>query len=230
MAKIKFGALAEDARGKIAGVVYSRNQFGAYIREKVSPVQPSTVRQTEVRETLTALSKRWFDTLTDAQRLAWIAFAKVTPVPDVFGNPNLLTGLNAYIRLNGVLRNAGEAIIDTPPADLAAVGLITAAVAMAAGLATASLTFTATPLAAADFLYISATQGLTAGRFFFKPFYRFIGLSNAGQASPFTAGPIYTTKFGSMIEGSAVGWKIQVLNSTNGALTPGIHARSIVAA
>ena len=112
MAKIKFGALAEDARGKIGGVVYSRNQFGGYIREKVSPVQPSTARQTIVRERVTSITKRWFDTLTDAQRLAWIAFAKVTPVPDVFGNPNLLTGINAYLRLNGALLNAAENVCD----------------------------------------------------------------------------------------------------------------------
>ena len=230
MAKIKFGALAEDARGKIGGVVYSRNQFGGYIREKVSPVQPSTARQTIVRERVTSITKRWFDTLTDDQRLAWIAFAKVTPVPDVFGNPNLLTGINAFLRLNGVLENAGEAAITSPPADLAALGLATASVAMGAAGATASITFTATPLAATDFLYIWATQGLTAGRFFFKPFYRFLGVSGAGQISPFTAGPIYTTKFGSMIVGSAVGWKIQVMRSTNGALTPGLTVRSIVAA
>lgn len=230
MAKIKFGALAEDARGKIGGVVYSRNQFGGYIREKVSPVQPSTARQTIVRERVTTITKRWFDTLTDAERLAWIAFAKVTPVPDVFGNPNLLTGINAYLRLNGVLLNAVEAIIDTPPANLASVGLETASVAMASGAGTAAVTFTLTPTAGTDRLYLWATQGLTAGRFFFKPFYRFLGVSTIASASPFAAGTLYTDKFGTMIVGSAVGWKIQVVRNTNGAVTSGLTVRSIVAA
>lgn len=230
MAKIKFGALAEDARGKIGGVVYSRNQFGGYIREKVSPVQPSSARQTIVRERVTSITKRWFGTLTDAERLAWIAFAKTTPVPDVFGNPNLLTGINAYLRLNGALLNAGETIIDTPPSDLASIGLETLSVPMASGAATAAVTFTITPLGANDMLYIWATQGLTPGRFFFKPFYRFIGVSTVAGVSPFAAGALYTTRFGTMIVGSAVGWKVQVLRDSNGAVTSGLTIRSIVAA
>ncbi len=230
MAKIKFGALAEDARGKIGGIVYSRNQFGSYVREKVSPVQPSTVRQTIVRERVTTLSKRWFTTLTEAQRLAWIAFAKVTPVTNVFGNPILLTGLNAYLRLNGVLTNAGEPAIDIPPADLAITALNTATVAMAAGAGTAAITFTDTPLPANHTLYLFATQGLSSGRFFFKPFYRFVGVSAPVEISPFAAGGLYTAIFGTMIVGSAVGWLIKVSRNNSGALTSGIHARAIVAA
>ncbi len=230
MAKIKFGALAEDARGKIGGIVYSRNQFGGYVREKVSPVQPSTALQTIVRERVTTLSKRWFTTLTNDQRISWIAFAKVTPVTNVFGNPILLTGINAYLRLNGTLLAAAQAVIDDPPSDLAVISLTTATVAMSRGAGTANIIFTATPLGANDMLYIFATQGLSPGRFFFKPFYRFIGVSAAAEISPFAAGPLYGARFGTQITGSSVGWLIKVLRDNSGALTSGIHFRAIVAA
>jgi hypothetical protein len=138
MAKIKFGALAADARGKIDGVVYSKNQFGSYIRQKVSPVQPQSERQTLVRERQTTLSKRFSTVITVEQRQAWRGFATVNPVPDVFGNPQALTGVASYVRLNQVILNGGGSIIDTPPADLEVPGLFSiSGVAFGAGVATA---------------------------------------------------------------------------------------------
>jgi hypothetical protein len=306
MAKIKFGALAEDARGKIDGIVYSRNQFGAYARQKVSPVQPQTARQTLVRERMTTLSKRFSTIISEADRLAWNAFAKVNPVVDVFGNPQALGGISAYNRLNGVILNAGGTIIDTPPADLAvnglesmtaaatAVGAATAVTASAiaanvltltfaahpyvigsqlalttfaglgaflngntvtvltfdathitaafvhadvaaggAGLATevngVVLTFGASPLGAAEVLYIWASQGLSAGRQFFKPNLRFIGVSAAAAATPYQAGVQYSAKFGSLIVGTAIGFLVGVCDPAKGAVTPGIFARVVVA-
>jgi hypothetical protein len=230
MAKIKFGALAQDARGKIDGIVYSRNQFGAYARQKVSPVQPQAFRQTLVRERLTSLSKRFSTVITDSQRQAWNAFAKVNPVVDVFGNPQALSGISAYVRLNAVIENAGAALIDTPPADLSVTGLLSMTAAAAAGAATLGITFTATPLGAGLELYIWATQGLNAGRQFFKPNLRFLGVSAAAQASPFAAGTLYTAKFGSLISGSAIGVLVGVCDPTKGAVTPGIFQRVVVAA
>jgi hypothetical protein len=230
MAKIKFGALAEDARGKIDGIVYSRNQFGAYARQKVSPVQPQTARQTLVRERMTTLSKRFSTVISEADRLAWSAFAKVNPVVDVFGNPQALSGISAYNRLNGVILNAGGTRIDTPPADLEVTGLLSMSVAASAGGGTLAITFSVSALGAAERLYIWASQGLNSGREFFKPSLRFIGVSAAAQATPFAAGALYTAKFGSMIQGTAIGVLVGVCDRTKGAVTPGIFARVIVAA
>jgi hypothetical protein len=138
MAKVKFGALASDARGKIDGVVYSKNQFGAYIRQKVSPVQPQSPRQTLVRERQTTLSKRYSTVITEAQREAWRGFALTNPVPDVFGDPQALTGIASYVRLNQIILNGGGTIIDTPPADLEVPGLFSmTAVGYAPGVAVA---------------------------------------------------------------------------------------------
>lgn len=133
MAKIKFGALAADARGKIDGVVYSRNQFGAYIRQKVSPVQPQTDRQLLIRERMTTLSKRFSFVLTQILQLAWKSFAASTPVSDVFGNSQLLSGIQAYDRVNLVRMNLDEDPADTPPSDLAITGLTSLAVVADAG-------------------------------------------------------------------------------------------------
>jgi len=55
VAKIQFGNIVADARNSVGGVVYSRNTWGAYIRQKVSPVQPRTPRQNEMRANLAEL-------------------------------------------------------------------------------------------------------------------------------------------------------------------------------
>lgn len=230
MAKIKFGGLATDARGKIAGVVYSANQFGAYIRHKVSPTQPRSARQTLVRDRLTGLSKAWASDLSDAARAAWNAFAKVNPTRDVFGNSQSGTGINAYLRVNGMLMNLGEDRIDAPPPDLLVTGLTDVSIAMAAGAGTAAITFAPTPLDPNYLLYVWASQGLTPGRSFFEPFARFLVASDPGQATPFAAGPAYVDKFGAMVPGSAVGWWICVADIVKGGVTPGLFVRTIVGA
>jgi hypothetical protein len=49
MAKIKFGMMMTDARGKLGGHVFSKNRSGAYVRTKVTPVNGQTTAQTGVR-------------------------------------------------------------------------------------------------------------------------------------------------------------------------------------
>lgn len=45
MAKIKFGMMMTDARGKLGGQVFSKNRSGSYVRTKVTPVNPQTTTQ-----------------------------------------------------------------------------------------------------------------------------------------------------------------------------------------
>jgi hypothetical protein len=118
MAKIMFGALATDVRGKIAGIVYSKNQFGGYVRQKVSPTQAPSARRTLVRERLTGLAKAWRNDLTPAQVAAWNSFAKANPVTDVFGRAQNTSGIQKYVTQNANIINAGGTRIDDPPASL----------------------------------------------------------------------------------------------------------------
>src|SRR3546814_20356183 len=59
MAKVKFGALMTDARGKLGGHVFSKNRAGSYLRTKVTPVNPQTSYQTSVRALFGAISPQW---------------------------------------------------------------------------------------------------------------------------------------------------------------------------
>jgi len=66
--KIKWGAIVVDGRNKIGGHVASKNRAGAYLRTKVTPVNPNTGYQAGVRNTLSTLSSGW-RALEEAQRL-----------------------------------------------------------------------------------------------------------------------------------------------------------------
>ena len=72
MAKIKFGMMMTDARGKLGGQVFSKNRSGAYVRTKVTPVNPRTAAQPLSRSILGTLSASWSG-LTEVQRRSWNA-------------------------------------------------------------------------------------------------------------------------------------------------------------
>lgn len=116
MAKVLDPLLSGDARGSLGAMTASRNRSGAYLRRKVSPVQPRTHLQQLQRYSLQYVNKQ-FQSLTAAQIADWNDFAVANPRPDVFGNAVARTGLNWFVALNSRLFYAGISIITTPPTD-----------------------------------------------------------------------------------------------------------------
>lgn len=116
MAKIKFGMMMTDARGKLGGQVFSKNRAGAYVRTKVTPVNPQTALQQEGRELLGSLSQQW-GLLTQAQIDEWNQAVDEWKTTDVFGDIKKPTGKNLFVKLN-MVRNRyfpTEGILLTPP-------------------------------------------------------------------------------------------------------------------
>lgn len=230
MAKIMFGSVATDARGKIAGIVYSKNAAGAYVRQKVSPTQSLTSRRGLVRERVTNLSKYWSATLTPAQVLAWNSFAKNNPVSDIFGRSQTLSGIQTFVRLNGVILNVGGTQIDDPPPSLTITGITSLTPTATAGTPSLSIAFGPSPLEADCKLNVFATQQLPTGRTFAKPFLRWIFASAAAATTPANVLSAYTAKFGSLVAGSRIAIKANVVNEATGAQTTGLYSMITVAA
>lgn len=230
MAKIMFGSLATDARGKIAGVVYAKNAAGAYIRQKVSPTQSLTARRGLVRERVSSLSKYYSGQLTASQVDAWNSFAKNNPVTDVFGRTMTLSGIQTFTRLNAVILNAGGTQIDDPPLDLSITGISSITATAAAGTPAFSIAFGPSPLASNHKLSVWATQQLPVGRTFTKPFLRWCAVSGAAATTPYNFLTAYTDKFGALVAGSNIGVRVQVVRTDTGALTTGLYQLVNVAA
>ncbi len=115
MALIKLGGLAQDVRGSLNGTTFSRNRGGAYVRTKVSPVQPVSDYSSRSRAIFKDLSQRWATTLTAGQRAAWIAWAAVHPIINVFGDSIIMSGIAAYQAINRRLGEIGATYLDDPP-------------------------------------------------------------------------------------------------------------------
>jgi hypothetical protein len=221
--KVQWGLGIADARGKVGGHTASANRSGAYIKRKVTPVNPRTTHQGTARSIFGGFSQTWAG-LTNGERSAWNAFATSQPVRNIFGVSKRLTGLQMYVRLNTNITNAGGTAIAVPPFSLDITGLtsVTGVATVAAGG-----TLTITPLPAAlgtnELLYIFASPVMAPGISFVKNQLRFIG-TLADGAGPLSIKTKWTTRFGTFpaVAGGNIWVETATINSVTGAVSTGI--------
>lgn len=103
------------ASGSVAGLTYSHNAGGQYIRARSTPTDPNTPQQQAVRAAVASLVSLWKDTLTVDQRAAWDLYADNVPLIDVFGDPKFRTGINHYVRSNVPRIQAASPRVDDGP-------------------------------------------------------------------------------------------------------------------
>ncbi len=111
------GSGAADS-GKVGGVVYSHNRYGAYTRTRVNPTNPATSRQTTIRTAFGNASKAWRSTLTAVQRTAWTAYANGTPIINRIGQSILLAGNAMYTACVSLRVQLGLATVTAAPVDV----------------------------------------------------------------------------------------------------------------
>ena len=214
MTKIKFSGFGiTDMRGKLNGTVASKNRAGAYLRTKVTPVNPNTAAQQQSRAFLTSLSQAWRG-LTQAQRDAWNAAVGDFAKTDIFGDLREPTGKNLYTLLNINLANTGNAQISVPPNPAAVPGIMAGTVTISVGTPTYTVAYNGAG-AAVDIL-VWATSGQSAGKSFVKSEYRLIGTFAGSAASPYNFEAAYLAKFGAPPVGSKVFIGLQSVNATTG--------------
>lgn len=108
-------SLISVASGSLNGSTFSHNRFGAYIRNRTTPVNPSSQRQQDVRAVFTSLAADWSEVLTQAQRDAWTLYGENVETINNFGDPIHLTGINMFMRSNTVLLQAGLPQVNAGP-------------------------------------------------------------------------------------------------------------------
>jgi hypothetical protein len=209
MAKVRYGEMVADARGHIDGIVYTRNRYGAYASNRVSPVNPNTARQQTIRENFVALTTAWRD-LTESQRTAWSVLGSQIIRTDSLGGDYTLTGQQAYMSVNALRLNQGAAVVDDAPILDSIPSITTASIAVTVTANAFSLTFTGVGFTASNGFDIYATPPLSAGKSFFRPSdYRWI-LFDDNPSSPVNMLAAYEAKYGTMVTGD-IGAKVSVL-------------------
>jgi hypothetical protein len=112
---IKYGGGIVDARGSMAGNVFSRNRYGAYVRARTTPVNPQSGRQSAIRAIVSLVSAAWLGTLSQANRDAWGVFASNVPATNKLGEVINLSGFNQFVRSNVANLNVGGSLISAGP-------------------------------------------------------------------------------------------------------------------
>lgn len=227
--KLKFGALVVDGRGKVGGHVASKNRSGAYLRTKVTPVNPNTTYQQTVRNRLSGLSSGWRG-LTQAQRDAWNNAVSDFAKTDIFGDLKNPSGFNLYQRLNNNLLNCSESALSTPPAVEAVDAFTSFSAAVANGAGTVTLTY-AGAIAADHKVLVRATPALSAGVNFVKSEFRQIDVIATADASPFSIETEYVAKFGAIgAAGQKVFFEMVQVNTNTGQAGIPIQASAVISA
>jgi hypothetical protein len=216
MAKIKFGMMMTDASGKLGGQVFSKNRGGAYVRTKVTPLNPQTTAQSVVRGIFASISSLWSG-ITQADRDTFNSFVNDYARTDVFGDLRNPSGKALFQRLNQNLEISGQAQITTCvapiPVPFANVSSVDADVsATSFDVVTTGDTRTCK-------VVIWATPQLTAGTTFVKNRLRVLEVFDGGEAETFDIQTSYLAKYGQVQVGSNVFIGVRVIND-NGQASP----------
>lgn len=214
--KVKFGSLVVDGRGKIGGHVLSKNRGGAYMRTKVTPINPQTADQSAVRGTLTSLSQSW-RALTISQIKAWNNAVQNFQSTDIFGDIKKPSGINLYVKLNSNLAFAEVGtVLSDPPALTTAPVFVDFSATAAAGTPALSIVFSPTPVGADTTYVVEATAPQSPGKSFLKNQYRKIKIIPAAGATPNNALAAYVAKFGALVAGEKIGLRIKAVDNLTG--------------
>lgn len=198
MAKIKFGGPIMDARNKLAGIVFSANTHGAYIRRRVTPVNVATVAQLLVRQRFTTNSQAW-RSLTEDERKGFIEQKDNFKTTDIFGDLKSPTGQNLFIKLNQNILQISETPITAVPIPSAVQGFTNLSVVVDSGVDLLTITFDPAIDAAVKVL-VFATAPLSPGVNFVKADFRIITVLNSTDTSPVSLETQYIAKFGALAQ------------------------------
>jgi hypothetical protein len=106
-------ALEIPMSGKRGNRVWQRNRYCQYSYPAFISYNPRSPRQVAVRATFGEVSARW-RTLSEAQRLAWIAIASTRKTRRRLLQCGRMTGFNYFVQVNVARVNRGLAQVDLP--------------------------------------------------------------------------------------------------------------------
>lgn len=228
MALVKFSMMISEIRNKLNGSVFARNRGGAYIRNKVTPVNPKTQAQVLARARLSQFSQKW-RSLTQAQRDAWNAATSSWARTNVFGDVVNPSGNALFNRLNINVSLASGTPLNVPPLAVGADAITQLSIAAAAGTPSLALTFAPGPVPADHVLYVESTPNLSPGISNANAEFRHIVTLPATTATGEDVITAQTNKFGALVEGQKIHVRAKLIHKVTGEVSQALTASAIVA-
>lgn len=226
MAKISPGPMAAAISGSMGGTTFSHNKGGPYIRARAIPTNPGTSFQLNQRARLATAAGQW-QGLTDAQRQAWVEWARQNPVINALGHAVQLSGEQAYIQLNSRILQDGGTVISVPPIIPAHPGFTSIVQDGDIGLGDTDLTFTPALPAGAK-VWLRGAVLNSAGISYVRNLLRFVATSAADQASPWDDEAAIVARLGTLTVGQTLHVEAAVFNPANGLLSPFLRTSVVI--
>lgn len=224
MSKVKFGAFVTDMRGKAGGSVFSKNRGGAYVKNKVTPVNGNTPAQQAVRASLAFFAQGWRG-LSDDQRRSWTEGSVNFPMTNVFGDQYFLSGNMLFNRLNSNLAKVGQSALSACPSPEE----VPEATATIGTWSPISLELDLPATDADTALMVRATAGLSAGVSNFKSKLRDVRvIAPSTTAGPVDIYALYSAKFGAPVAGTRIGIAVYAVNVNTGQEGVPVYLSEIV--
>lgn len=201
MALVKYSPLIAEARGKVGDVIFSRNTYGAYVRDYVIPVQPGSTEQVKYQDYYAAVIGGW-QGLTDVQRSMWIKASIDWSRKNIFGDGSKLSGFNLYVKLNMNRQKISLSNFSVPPLHVPPILVRPVSLSIVNFSSVMNLSVDVAPTSTNN-LIIYATPPLSPGINFVETEYRLFSIKKTGTS--FTLGASYSSFFGTF---PAVGEKV----------------------
>lgn len=99
MARIKFGNIAADVRGKCGGISFSRSRGVATVRSKSNRLRKNSRHKSDILIFFASVNQFW-RSLTDAERKTWVECGDSHTYTDSFGDVKIRTGKNLFVWIN----------------------------------------------------------------------------------------------------------------------------------
>lgn len=229
MAKILMTAIVADIRNKLNGTVFSKNRYGAYIRTKVTPVNPQTSSQQNARNRLSTMSQMWRG-LTETQRQTWINAGINFQKTDIFGNPKIPAGNALFVSLNANLALVNVNAIVNAPLPLQMPQIAITSLTAASGTPALSLVFTPGTVPGDTAIVVMATPQIAPGRNFVKSQYRILEVLDAADTSPANLLVSYTAANGTLVEDNKIFVKIFAISKISGQAGIPVMVKAVIGA
>lgn len=237
MAKVTLGPFVVDARNRIGnitkrtpthtdplgpfqgGVVFTRGRAGIFARSYIEPLYTNSTEQQFVRGVFAFCVNHWQTGLTDAQREAWNTYA-LTLYSDTRILPTRqLSGYQAFMRVNVLIGNWGEPLLDVPPTTNAVHELTSLSISTHTAAPQALKVSFSPAVSLGLHLNINATPQVSPGRLWCWAKSRFISDIQNGNLSPYDMTAEYTAQYGALVPGKRVGIIAYFVNPFNGAMS-----------
>jgi hypothetical protein len=218
MAKILFGAVVADARGKLGTSIFSNGIYGPYLKFLRYPDQPKTSPQTAIKSTLTANAKGWSSALDQGQRDDWISFAATITLYGLWSLPYVLTGIAMFIRINSNLKTIGVDPLTDPPADQTVSDLGGITMAEVTGPPKRiTLTTTNSPPSNEQLVVLASKPQALGRKYVGLSTYRIIAYYAPSVSQPIDVTDEYSARYGIIPTGMVLPFACQNIRNTNGA-------------